>query len=281
MKNFLKSWPFKVLAVIAALLVGFMIYGATTGGFATIPETVTGVVITPIQTFFANIGHSVSGFFSGLGSDNAELEALREENRTLREQLIDYYEIKNENEWYEKMFGLYEEHSDYTFAYGTAIARDPSEYYGGFTIDVGTAGGVSVGDPVITAEGLVGVVQEVGLTYSRVRTVLDPDTRAAAAVARTGDTGYTSGSALLAVDGKMRLNYLERTSGVIVGDYVVTSGLGGVFPKGLPVGKVLSIHMEADGTTMYAEVQPFADIIDVTSVMVITSFDGQGEVAAP
>lgn len=281
MKEFFKGWPFKVLALIAALLVGVMIYSATTGGFSTIPETITGVIVTPIQSFFTGVGNAIGDFFGGLGSDRAELDALRAENEQLRQQLIDYYDMKQENEWYEQMFGLHEEHSDYTFAYGKAIARDPSEYYGEFTIDVGTAGGVTVGDPVITAAGLVGVVKEVGLTYSRVRTVLDPDTRAAAAIARTGDTGYTSGSALLAVDGKMRLNYLERTSGVITGDYVVTSGLGGVFPKGLPIGKVLSIHMETDGTTMYAEVQPFVDINDVTSVMVITSFDGQGEVAAP
>lgn len=281
MKSFFKSWPFKVLAAVMAVLIGVMIYGAVSGGFATVPETITGVIVTPIQSFFANVGNAIGDFFGNLGSDSGELDALREENRVLREQLIDYYEMKKENEWYEQIFGLHEEHSDYTFAYGTAIARDPAEFYGEFTVDVGTAGGVAVGDPVITAEGLVGVVKEVGLTYCRVRTVLDPDTHAAASIARTGDTGYTSGSALLAVDGKMRLNYLERTSGVVVGDYVVTSGLGGVFPKGLPVGRVLSIHMEADGITMYAEVQPFVDINDVTSVMVITSFDGQGEVAVP
>jgi rod shape-determining protein MreC len=198
LKNFLRSWAFKVLAVVAALLVGVMIYGAVSGGFSTIPETVMGVVITLIQTFFTNAGNAIGDFFGNLGSDRAELEALRKENNALREQLTDYYEIKKENEWYEQIFGLHEEHSDYTFAYGTAIARDPDDYYGGFTIDVGTAGGVAVGDPVVTAEGLVGVVSEVGLTYSRVRTVLDPGTHAAATIARTGDTGYTSGSALLA-----------------------------------------------------------------------------------
>ena len=281
MKEFFKSWAFKALAVIAALLVGVMIYSATTGGFSTIPETVTGVIITPIQSFFTGIGNAVGDFFGGLGSDRDELDKLKAENEQLRQQLIDYYELKQQNEWYAKMFGIYEEHNDYTFAHGKVVARDPSEYYGEFTIDVGTSGGVTVGDPVITSAGLVGVVKEVGLTYSRVRTVLDPDTRAAASIARTGDTGYTSGDALLAVDGKMRLNYLERTSGVIMDDYVVTSGLGGVFPKGLPIGKVLSIYMATDGTTMYAEVQPFVDISSVTEVMVITSFDGQGEVATP
>ena len=281
MKEFIKSAAFKVIIAVAAVLIGLMIYSATTGGFSTVPETVTGVIVTPVQTAFSWIGKQVTTFFGNFGNHDDEIGALQEEINALRGQLVEYDDLKRKNEWYEQMLGLYEQHTDYTFAHGTVIARDPAEYYGEFTINAGTLNGVEVGDPVVTAEGVVGMVQEVGPTFSRVRTILDPDTHAAAAVSRTGDTGYTSGSAALALEGRMRLNYLERTSGIIIGDTVVTSGLGGIFPKGLLIGKVTDIHMEVDGNTMYAELDPFVAIHNVSEVMVITSFDGQGEVVAP
>ena len=281
MKEFFKSIGFKIFAVVAAVLIGLIIYSATTGGYSTLPEAVSGVIVTPIQTAFSWVGNKVNDFFSGFGNNRAEVEALQSEINELREQLVELDELRQRNERYEKILGLHEQHSDYTFAYGTVIARDPTEYYADFTVNAGALNGVSVGDPVVTAEGVVGMVKEVGPTYSRVRTVLDPDTHAAAAVSRTGDTGYTSGSALLTLESKLCLNYLERTSGVVVGDTVITSGLGGVFPRGLLIGRVTAIHMEVDGTTMYAEVEPFVNLNNLTDVMIITSFDGQGEVVAP
>ena len=200
-------------------------------------------------------------------------EVLRE----LREQVVDYDKMKEENEWYAKILGLHEQHSDYTFASGKVIAVDPLSPFGNFTINAGTKSGIAVGDPVITAEGLVGLVSEVSFTSCKVRTILDVNTKASAMISRNGNTAITGGAPPLAEKGLLRLNTLEKSSGAAIGDIVVTSGRGGVFPEGLLIGKITEVNPESDGLSLYAIIEPYVDVRSLKNVMVITSFDGQGE----
>ena len=280
MKDFFKSFGCKVLGVVALILVGVMIYGASTGGLATIPATITGAIITPLQTAVSAVSDGISSFFGQFGSSQADrdrIAALEQENNELWQKQADYDQLKQQNEWYAKILGLHEQHTDYTFAAGRKIAEDPAGKYGNFTINAGSTSGIEAGDPVITAEGLVGVDYEVGFTYSKVRTILDPDTNASAAISRNGDTGYTGGSPSLASQGKLRLHTLDRDSGAAVGDLIVTSGSGGVYPSGLLIGKIEQVTPESDGITLSATVTPFVNMGTIRDVMVITSFDGQGE----
>lgn len=281
-KAFLKSALAKMLGVLALILVGVMIYSATTGGFATIPETLAGIFITPLQSATAGVSNGFSDFFGWLtGGDDIrrQLEEIKQENAELRQQMVDYDELKQTNEWYSEILGLHEENPEYTFASGRVIGRDPADYYGNFTISAGQNADISVNDPVVSTDGsLVGVVEEVGLTYAKVRTILDPATKVACQVSRTGDTAYTAGSSVdLARQNRVRMTALERTSSVAVGDYVVTSGIGGIYPGGLLIGSVTRIQSATDGMTLNGEVDLFADIYDLKQVMVITSFTGQGE----
>lgn len=153
---------------------------------------------------------------------------------------------------------------------------DPLDKYGNFTIDTGSLAGVEPNDPVITPSGLVGVVYEVGPTWSKVRSLLDPSTQASAYISQNGDTCITGGSASLAQDGLLRLDLLPRETGTAIGNFAVTSGVGGVFPKGLLIGEVEEVSPSSDGLSYYAVVRPFVDVRSVTSVFVITSFTGQG-----
>ena len=281
MKKFLKSFLARVIGVLALALVGVMIYSATTGGLASLPATLTGIFITPVQSLTTALSDGVSGFFGqfgGSGDLQARLAALEQENATLRQQVVELDEYKQENSWYSELLGLHEEHSDYTFAAGRVIGRDPSDPYGNFTIAAGTNASVEVNDPVITTDGsLVGVVKEVGLTYAKVRTVMDPTVKVASQISRTGDTAYTAGSTVeQARKNSLRMTTLERSSGASIGDYVITSGIGGVYPAGLLVGTVSTITSATDGMTLNADVTLFADIYDLKQVMVITAFDGQG-----
>ena len=281
MKDFLKNVLIRSVGVLALILVGVMIYSATTGGLATIPETLTGIFVTPFQSMATSFSNGVSGFFDQLtGSDGLQerIEELEKENAELREQIVDYDELKQTNDWYSEILGLHEENPEYTFASGRVIGRDPSDYYGNFTISAGQNAGIEVNDPVVATDGsLVGVIDEVGLTYAKVRTILDPSTKVAAQISRTADTAYTDGSTLdLARQNRLRLTTLERSSGASAGDYVITSGIGGVYPPGLLIGSVSEIASATDGMTLDADVDLFAEIYDLKQVMVITYFAGQG-----
>lgn len=280
MKQFFKTVGFKILGVIALILVGVMIYAASTGGISTFFASAAGAIITPLQSAVTWVSDGISGFFSGFGDKDAltqRIEQLEQENRELKDKLVNYDEMKLENDWYSQILSLHEQHKDYQFADGKVITMDPSDPFCSFSIDAGSVAGVKAGDPVITADGLVGIVQEVGLNYSKVRTILDPTLKASASISRTDESGFTGGSLSLADKGLLRLNYLERTSSVVSGDFVVTSGLGGVFPSGLLIGRITEVNADTDGMTLYGLVEPFVDISNLKRVMVITAFDSQGE----
>ena len=282
MKDFFKSAAFKGLAVVALFLIGMMIYAASTGGVSTIPATLTGAIVTPLQSLGSGISNGFHDFFSGFTDSSqlrAENEALQSEVNELRQNQVDNDELRRLNELYSKYLGLKEEHSDYQFADAKVISVDPDGKYGNFTIGAGSNSGIKANDPVITFDRLVGTVYEVGLNYAKVRTILDPSTQVSAYVSRSESGGITAGTLKLAQESKLRLNYLSTDSGVATGDYVVTSGKGGKYPSGLLIGSVEEVKPESDALSLYAVVKPFADIKNVTSVFVITSFDGQGESA--
>ncbi len=285
MKDFLKSFFVRVMAVVALVLVGVMIYAASSGGLATLPQTIIGAVVSPIQSAVTSVSDGISGFFGGIfngGAMQAELDSLRKQNAELRKQIVDYNELSQQNAWYKEILGLHEEHTDYTFASGRVIGRDPLDPYGNFTIGAGKNADIAVNDPVLTTDGdLIGVVYEVGLTYSKVRTILDPLSKVSAQISRTGDTGYTAGATVdMARQHILRLTTLERSSGVAIGDPVITSGVGGVYPSGLLIGTVREINSATDGMTLNADVSLYADISSLKQVMVICSFDGQGTMTA-
>ena len=275
MKDFLKSIAFKALAVAALFLVGVMIYAASTGGAATIPATIVSAVVTPLQSIAAGISDGVNSFigiFTDSGKLREENSRLQSEINALRENQVEFDETKRQLELYRQFLELKEQNPDYKFADARVVAVDPSEKYYNFTINAGSLKGVKAGDPVITPAGLVGVAYDVALDSARVRTILDPTTQVSAYVSRTGDEGTTGGTVTLAREGLLRINYLSREGGAAAGDYVATSGKGGIYPRGLLIGEIQSVSPDSDGLTMTAQIQPFADIKNLSSVFVLTDF---------
>ena len=103
MKEFLKSMAFRVLVLVAALLVGMMVYAASVGGVSTLPETVVGLVVTPLQSAAAAIGDGIDrfiGLFTDGGVLRRENAQLQEEINTLREQQVELDELRRQNELY-------------------------------------------------------------------------------------------------------------------------------------------------------------------------------------
>ena len=280
MKEDLKSVAFKAIAAVALFLVGIMIYAASTGGVSTIPAAVTGAIITPLQSLATAVSdgfNSFIGIFTDSNALRAENEQLQNEINELRKNEVETDELRRQNELYREFLELKDQHADYQFADARIISTDPADKYGNFTINAGSLKGVKADDPVITPDGLVGVVYEVGPNYAKVRTILDPATQVSAYVSRTRSGGVTGGSVSLAQEGKLRMNLIARDSGAATGDYVVTSGKGGIYPEQLLIGSIEEIQPESDALTMYAVVKPFADLKNLSYVFVIIGFEGQGQ----
>jgi len=281
MKNFIQSVAFKILVLIALFLTGMMVYSASTGR-ASIAETLTGVIVTPLQSAGASISngfYDFVGVFTDARQLREENEKLSEEIDSLRKQQVELEELRQLNDSYEKYLELKEQNPELQFVHSKVISSDSSEKYGNFAINKGSISGVKVNDTVISGDMLVGIVYSVGPNSALVRTIYDPATQVGAYVSRNNAGGMTGGSTAPVSDSQIRLNYLSKDKGssITKDDIVVTSGQGGIFPSKLLIGQVESVSTESHGTTLYAVVNPFIKTADLDYVSVITYFAGQGE----
>lgn len=210
----------------------------------------------------------------------AENEKLREENAQLREQLVDYYDLKDENEKLWKYYDLKKQNPSYKICPANVIRRDTLDDFYSFTLDIGSADGVHINDPVITDNGLVGWVSGVDMASCRVKTILSPDTKSGAVDKQTKDSGIITGNASLCDENLTQLTKIAEDNKIAEGDMVVTSGTGGVYPDNLIIGRVKEIKFNSYDTTRYAVIEPYEDIKTVTAAAVITDFDGKGRIEA-
>ena len=278
MRFFLRSPQFKKTITIVLVIIALAVTAGLIGGYMAPQAGIIGSVVAPFQ----KLGNIVAASFGELADNfksaamlNGEKEKLQNEVNSLREQLVEYEQAVNENEFYEKYLGIKDMNPDFEFAPAMVLGTDPDDIFGGFTVGVGSLNGISLYDPVITDEGVVGYISEVGLTTSKVMTILDSRLTCGAYDSRTGDAGALSGTTELASTGHTRFFNLPRTCTVAVGDLVVTSG-SGVFPDGLILGNINSINSDPISTSLYAVVTPTVNFKELKQVMVITAFTGQG-----
>ena len=275
-KDFFDTWKFRILIAVAVFLAGLMLYAAANGRLTAAPQELLSVAVAPFQKVAAVISGGVASVwdkYTSIDETMAENEALREENAQLRRQLADYDQLKAENEAYKNLAGIQEDNPEMSFVSAFVIGRDALDAFGGFTLDKGTVNGVERGDTVIDDQGrLLGTVIEADLTSCRVLTILHPSFNAAGVVSRTRDNGILTGDAAYAAEGQCVFTDLSRESMASVGDEVITTGLGGVYPPDILVGRTVSIEPEASGTSVVAVIQPDADVLGAKQAFIITDY---------
>lgn len=279
MKDFFHSNSFKMLIAVIFILFGLMLFTASNG--SSIVSNLLGFVSTPMQKVSTVVTNNATTTTQSVVRSNQDLlnenTALKKQVDELNKKLVQYYTYQQENAQLRKFLELKSENQDFKPVSAAVIGRDPNDVFYNFQIDKGTLSGVSVNDPVITEGGVVGWISSVSSSYSRVTTILSPDTKVSAIDKINRDSGVISSSIKLADGGLVKLGYLAANTTVKVGDMIVTNGLGGVYPRDLPIGTVTKVDHEEYDVSLYAEVKPFVDVKNVRDVMVITSFQGQGQ----
>lgn len=207
-----------------------------------------------------------------------ENEELKTANRDLRSRLVDYYEVKEENTRLWMFYELKKEHEDYTLIPATVLRRDTNDEFGSFTIDKGTDSAITVGDPVMGENGLIGWISEADVYTAKVVTILSPQTSIGAIDKATGDTGIITGSAKYADDNLTMLSKLTSEHKIEKGDIITSSGASGIYPKDMVLGEVTEIGYDTYDTSYYAVIKPYDDISKIVNVAVISDFEGQGEI---
>jgi rod shape-determining protein MreC len=189
---------------------------------------------------------------------------LQKENEELRATLGALAELKLENERLNHLLDFKQSTSMHLLA-AKVIARDLSPDHFSIRINRGTRHGLKKLQGVITVEGTVGYILRSDAESSQVLVLTDRSSAIDAVIQRTRARGLISGSNL----SSCRLRYLERADDVTAGDLVVTSGLGGYFPKGFPVGRITSVHKTDFGISQEAALNPIVNPSNLEEVFVV------------
>lgn len=272
MANFFKSKFFVILAIVTVVVLILMAVSTVSGDKAGFAGDAVGTVMTPVQKVFRSMGSATGNFFGRFRTNahyREENEGLRARITELEEQTRELDTLKSENERLRGLLSFQEGHGEYDMIGARVVAKDPGAWYSAFKIDKGSRDGIKKHDTVVTDKGLVGYIYEVGSTWSHVVSIIDSKSAAGCMIQRTGDAAVTEGSVELMNEGVCHLSYLSREAEVAEGDFVETSGLGGIYPEGLLIGKIKSLAVDSQGLYYEAIVEPAVDFERVAEVMVI------------
>jgi rod shape-determining protein MreC len=250
------------------ILVALLLYSAhlrqreTTNVFE---RTVLGLT-APVQRGMDIFADGVAGVWSrflGIFGNSPEVLRLSAENRRLRSELVQLTEVRLENERLSRLLAFREETESQAIP-ARVIAEDASSWFRTVLIDRGSQDGVREGMPVVVAEGVVGRVIKSASHESKVLLATDGSSAIAGLVQRTRARGICRGQGtLLSFDFTMHWEEIEE------GDLIVTSGTGGVFPKGLTVGTVSRVVSGGFGLFKSVEMTPAVDFYRLEEVLVL------------
>ncbi len=265
---------FVVATVVLVIVIGC--FASCDSGNTPI-ENAGGAVSVPLQGAVSDGGSWIGGIFEYFGNVKklkSENEQLKNENTNLQKQIRDMEGLSSENGKLRQMLNLKNEQTSIEMVAASVSAKDPSNWFAGFTINRGEKDGIKKNQAVVnTNRELIGQILEVSSNFAEVITILDSDSSIGAEIKRSGEIGIVEGDANLRYSGMCRLGYISRDTDIRPGDFIETSGLGGVFPKGLLIGTVVEIYDENSTMSKAATVEPLADISKVKEVFVITSYD--------
>ncbi len=207
---------------------------------------------------------STADWFSGFGVRREELEVLSAQNAELRATVAELEEARQENERLTDLIGFVEAR-EFEAVGAHVIGRPATSWEHVFTIDRGTDDGIEIGMPVLGANGLLGQTVLVTGRSATVRLLSDRRSGVAALLQGTRAEGIVSG----AIDGPMELEFVSVDTTVTIGDVVLTSGLGGVYPKGLLIGEVSSTQAADNDLFQRIQLLPAATLKGIEEVVVL------------
>ena len=217
---------------------------------------------SPVLGSAASARYAVAGIWNAVipGGSAVDLDA---ESRRLRAELAGVEELQRENQRLRRLLGFVEEQPRRSVA-ARVIAEDAASWFRTIEIDRGYEDGITEGLPVVDAAGLIGRVVRTTAHSSRILLITDASSAVAVLVQDQRIRGVCRGQG-----GALALDFALVQDPIQIGDGVVTSGLGGVFPKGLVVGYVRSVHREQFGLFQTVEVEPAVDFAHLEEVLVL------------
>lgn len=258
-----------ITIVIIILLVVFTNSNANQVSYI---QDICNIFVMPIQNGFTYLKNKISGndsFFADMDTLKAENEELKKKNSELEQSLRELEIIKAENDTLKEYVNLKDKYTDYTTVPADVINRDISNYSSTIVINVGSDDGIKEEMTVIADSGLVGHVISVTNNTAKVQTIVDTASAVTSTISTTEDTIVVQGT--LEDKSTLRANFIPTDAVVLQGDTVETSGIGGIYPKGIHIGTITEVVNTSNITDRYAIVETAVDFNKLNTVLVITN----------
>ena len=232
------------------------------------------MISTPFRNAFNYCADGVTGFFdyfTEFERISKENEELRKENEELKKLQNDLAVLKEENAWLRDFLDVKNHNTTFEFADATVIGKNSGAAHITLTLNKGSLQGISSGMVVITGQGLVGRITEVGLTTCEVLCITDISSSVGAMVERSAMLGIAEGY----YENECRFLYttgFADVSDIVVGDVIISNGNGSIYPYGLKIGIVTDVKIDDASRSVIATIESAVDFNDVSRVMIIKSF---------
>ena len=233
-------------------------------------EGIAQKLVMPIQNGLTYLKNKIAGnntFFEDINNLKNENEELKKQNEELSKSLSEIDIIKAENKTLREYANLSDQYTSYATVPAYIIDRDLSNFSSTIIINAGSREGVKANMPVVSAEGVVGHVISVTETTAKVQPIIDSSSSISAIMSISRDNLIVKGE--LGDETKLKATYISADADLVLNDDVETSGLGGIYPKGLKIGKLVEIVEAQNITEKYAIIEPAVDFSKLETVLVI------------
>lgn len=230
-----------------------------------------GFVLTPIQKAITKSNKWIKEKYQLI----LNIDEVKKENESLKLELAlkeqneaKLKQLEAENKRLTNLLKLDSRYAEYEKTAANIISKNPGNWYETFIIDKGKKDGLEKNMIVISSKGLVGRIKEVGKNYSKVISIIDDIDAISSKSLRTDDIGFIHGD--LENKGFCKMEYIDSTAEIIVGDEIVTSHLSDIYPPGITIGYVTDISLDKNGLSKTAVVEPVVDFKHLENVLIIT-----------
>lgn len=262
-----------IIGIIITVIVLILIVAFSNGeNNASFFENVASKLVMPVQNGLTYLKNKISGnstFFTDINKLKEENEELQAKNSELEQSLRELENIKTENEMLKGYMNLTEKYGEYKTIPAYVINKDISNYSKTIIINVGKNDGIQENMTVIADEGLVGYIVSVTDTTAKVQTIVDTASSVSATMSSTDETIVCKGT--LESTTELKAMYIPTDYNIIQGDSIETSGLGGIYPKGIHIGTVKQVEATKNVTDRYAVIETAVNFDKLSTVLVITN----------
>ncbi|MBR2381895.1 MAG: rod shape-determining protein MreC [Clostridia bacterium] len=271
--RYFKNKFFLICLTVALCLTVFSVV-LSASGHAWFLKDALNVISTPFRSAFNYCADGLQGFidyFTEFDRISKENEELRKENEELKKLQADLEVLREENAWLRDFLDIKNQNLSFDLTDAIIIGKNSGASHRTLTLNKGSLYGIEAGMVVIAGEGLVGHITEVGLNTCEVVCISDASSSAGALVERSAMVGIIEGY----YDGNCRFLYttgFSDASDIAVGDTIISSGKGSIYPYGIKIGTVFEVQLDDASRSVIATVEPSVDFDSLSRVMIIKSY---------